>query len=366
MSVVNISGYFSSNEYNKRQIRGSGKIRANEVLEAVLDLYDMGGEMKIDSNDLGDYFDFFVDGKNSGIEKLLKSKFSEVDEVFIMPKVSGNSAKNDFFEFSDEQIKRYSRQIVLSEVGGKGQEKLLDSKVLVVGAGALGSTVLQYLSRAGIGKIGIVDSDEVELSNLQRQIIHDESDVGSRKVFSAKETIEENNSDIDVETFDMRLDKSNAAEIIGKDWDIVVDGADNFGTKFLLNDVCVLRDVPLSHAGILRFTGMVTTVIPGEAPCYRCFTPKSPPSGAIPSCQEAGVLGSVPGVLGSIQATEVFKYLLGEGNLLVGRFLVFNGKKMSFEEVNFGKNDDCPVCSKKFDEEDLKNIDYGESCSVNF
>ncbi|KXB01748.1 adenylyltransferase [candidate division MSBL1 archaeon SCGC-AAA259O05] len=269
------------------------------------------------------------------------------------------------FGFSEDQIVRYSRQIVLPEVGGKGQRKLLDSNALVVGAGALGSPAILYLAGAGVGKIGIVDDDEVDLSNLQRQVIHGSDDVGKPKVDSAKETINRINPELEVKTYEKRLEPENVFEII-RGWDMVIDGSDNFPTKFLVNDSCTLEGTPFSHGGILRFMGMCTTVLPGEGPCYRCFAPEAPPEGAVPSCQEAGVLGSIPGIIGSIQASEAIKYLLGLNGLLTGRMLYLDASEMKFDEFEFKRNPDCPSCGDDPEITDLSKVDYGHVCEVSF
>ena len=212
----------------------------------------------------------------------------------------------------EDQIERYSRQIILPNIGGKGQEKLLNAKVLVIGAGGLGSPASLYLAAAGIGTLGIMDSDAVELNNLQRQILHSTKTVGARKADSAKERIVELNPDVNVININKRLTSENILGII-KDYDIIIDGSDNFPTRFLINDACVLAKKPLSHGGIFRFDGQAMTIIPGKGPCYRCLFPEPPPPGAMPSCQEAGILGAVAGVIGVIQANEALKFVLGIG-----------------------------------------------------
>ncbi|HID60910.1 MAG TPA: HesA/MoeB/ThiF family protein [Hadesarchaea archaeon] len=279
-----------------------------------------------------------------------------------MPAVAGGSG---FLGFTQDQIVRYSRQIILKEVGGKGQRKLLNSRVLVVGAGGLGSPVSLYLAAAGVNKLGIIDGDKVDLSNLQRQILHSTEDIERPKVESAKETLTKLNPDIEVVTYNERLNPENAATVI-KNWDFVVDGSDNFPTKFLVNDACILENVPFSHGGVLRFVGMTTTILPHKGPCYRCLTPEAPPPGMIPTCQEAGVLGAVPGVIGAVQATEALKYLLEAGELLVGRVLFFDAAGMRFEEFELQQNPNCPACGKKPLITGLSKVDYGHVCGVRF
>jgi adenylyltransferase/sulfurtransferase len=264
-------------------------------------------------------------------------------------------------QFSEAQIERYSRHIILPEVGGVGQRKLLNSRVLVIGAGGLGSPACLYLAAAGVGTIGIVDSDVVDLSNLQRQILHATEDVGQPKCLSARDTMESINPDVRVVPHQLRLDSSNALDVIA-DYDVVVDGADNFPTRYLANDACVFAGKPLSHAGILRFEGHVTTIVPGRGPCYRCLYPEPPPPGLVPSCQEAGILGAVAGIMGAIQATEVIKLILGLGDVLVGRLLVFDALQMSFRSFEMLRPADCPVCGERPSITTL--IDYEEFCGL--
>jgi adenylyltransferase/sulfurtransferase len=248
--------------------------------------------------------------------------------------------------FTDDQITRYSRHILLPEVGGKGQKKLSQAKIFVVGAGGLGSPVALYLAAAGIGTIGLIDSDVVDLSNLQRQILHHTPDVGRSKVLSAKEKIYALNPEVTVETYEDRFTASNALELI-KPYDIVIDGVDNFPTKFLINDACYFADKPLVHGGILRFDGRVFSIIPKKSACYRCIFKEPPPAGLVPSCQEAGIIGVVAGVIGTIQATEAIKLILGIGQPLTDRILDFDAQKTSFREIKTKRNPKCPLCGDK-------------------
>ncbi len=244
---------------------------------------------------------------------------------------------------TEKQIERYSRNIILKEVGGEGQEKLLNSKVLIIGAGGLGAPAALYLAAAGVGTIGIVDGDVVDLTNLQRQVIHFTSDIDKPKVQSAKEKIEQINPDVNVVTYNKRLVADNILEVINE-YDFIIDGTDNFPAKFLINDACVIAGKPFSHGGILRFDGQTMTYTPGNA-CYRCVFLEPPPKDAVPSCAQAGVLGSVAGMLGTIQASEVLKYFLGKGELLINRLLIFNAFNMNFRTVKVKRNPKCPVCS---------------------
>jgi molybdopterin/thiamine biosynthesis adenylyltransferase len=246
---------------------------------------------------------------------------------------------------TDSQIERYSRHIILKEVGGKGQQKLLNSRVLIIGAGGLGAPVALYLAAAGIGTIGIADADDVDLSNLQRQVIHFTADVGKPKVESAREKMEAINPDVRVITYKEWISAANIAGIIA-DYDFVIDGTDNFAAKFLINDACVLAGKPYSHGGILQFVGQTITVLPGQSTCYRCIFPEPPPKDAIPTCSQAGVIGVLPGVIGSIQATEAIKFLLGAGQLLTGRILMYDALGMKFRDVEIKRNSSCPVCGE--------------------
>ncbi|MDR1454526.1 MAG: HesA/MoeB/ThiF family protein [Tannerella sp.] len=247
-------------------------------------------------------------------------------------------------DFTAAQIERYSRHILLQEVGVEGQEKIRNGKVLVIGAGGLGSPVLLYLAAAGVGTLGVVDGDVVDLSNLQRQVIHATPDVGRTKVLSAKERINLLNPDVKVNAIHGLFGAGNAFDLI-REYDFVVDGTDNFPGKFLINDACVLAGKPFSHGGILRFDGQTLTYLPGTA-CYRCAFHSPPPPGAIPTCSQAGVLGAIPGILGAIQAAEALKFLTGAGELLTDRLLTFDARTMNFRTVRLKRNPRCPVCGE--------------------
>jgi molybdopterin/thiamine biosynthesis adenylyltransferase len=259
-------------------------------------------------------------------------------------------------ELSDEQIHRYARHIILQEVGGKGQKKLLASKVLLVGAGGLGCPVGFYLAAAGVGTIAVVDDDEVELSNLQRQIAHNKHWLGKPKVDSMKDALESLNSDVTVVGIRERLNKDNILDVF-KDYDVIVDGSDNFPTRYMVNDACVMLDKPLVSGAILRFEGQVSTIVPHKGHCYRCLFEEPPPAGLVPSCQEAGVLGAITGVVGSLQATEVLKLLLGKGEPLTNRLLIYDALGTTFRTVKVPRNPNCPVCSDHPPITEI--IDYG-------
>jgi molybdopterin/thiamine biosynthesis adenylyltransferase len=247
---------------------------------------------------------------------------------------------------TEQQMERYSRHIILEQVGGAGQERLLASKVLIVGAGGLGAPAAVYLAAAGVGTIGIVDGDKVDLSNLQRQIIHHTPDVGKDKVLSAQNKIRAINPDTKVVTYNQRLTAKNVTEII-RGYDFIIDGTDNFPAKFLVNDACYFEKIPFSHAGILQFDGQLITVLPGRTTCYRCIFGAPPPANAVPSCSQAGVLGVLAGVVGSLQATEAIKFLLGVGELLTNTLLTYNALSMEFRKVTLNRNPDCPLCGRK-------------------
>jgi len=244
---------------------------------------------------------------------------------------------------TEEQVLRYSRHIILKEVGGKGQQKLLAGRVLIIGAGGLGAPIALYLAAAGVGTIGIADADVVDITNLQRQVIHFTPDVGKPKVESAAEKMRAINPDVTVKTYQEWVSAANIAQLIA-DYDFIIDGTDNFAAKFLINDACVLGGKPYSHGGILQFVGQTITVLPGQSTCYRCIFPTPPPKDAIPTCSQAGVIGVLPGVIGSIQATEAVKYLLGKGELLTGRLLMYDALAMKFRDVAIKRNPKCPVC----------------------
>lgn len=247
-------------------------------------------------------------------------------------------------EFTDEQLQRYSRHIILPEVGGKGQAKITAAKVIIIGAGGLGCPVGYYLTAAGVGTIALVDNDAVEMSNLQRQIAHSVHTIGMSKVDSAQKSFSALNPDVNIVPLRMRLTKDNILETISG-YDIVVDGSDNFPTRYLVNDACVMARKPLVSGAILRFEGQVTTILPGVGHCYRCLFEEPPPPGLVPSCQEAGVLGVLPGVIGGLQATEVLKLILGKGTPLAGELLIYDALKTIFRKVKVPRNAACPVCS---------------------
>lgn len=264
--------------------------------------------------------------------------------------------------FSEEQIERYSRHILLPEVGGEGQSKLLNSSAFVVGAGGLGSPALLYLAAAGVGRLGVVDADKVEISNLQRQIAHGTSDLGRSKTLSAQEAVSEINPDCKVEVFNERLNAGNVRRML-KGYDVVLDGSDNFPTRFLVADCCWFEKIPLVSAAVLRFEGQLMAVVRAEGnPCYRCFISEPPPPGLIPSCQEAGVLGAVVGVMGTLQAVEALKLLLGIGDIMTSHLTLYDALAGRFTTVKLAADPECLLCGKNPTITEL--VEYDASCDV--
>jgi molybdopterin/thiamine biosynthesis adenylyltransferase len=249
-------------------------------------------------------------------------------------------------ELTPAQLDRYSRHILLPEVGERGQEKLLKGRVLLLGAGGLGAPAALYLAAAGVGTLGLVDADTVDASNLQRQIIHATSRLGQNKVDSAEYAIHDLNPDVKVVKYQERLNSGNVDRIFGAGWDVIVDGCDNFPTRYLVNDASLFHKIPVSHGSIFRFDGQVTTFVPFDGPCYRCLYPEPPPAHLAPSCAEAGVLGILPGVIGVIQATEAIKLILGKGDLLKGRLLTYDSLRMNFRTLKLRRDKNCPACGE--------------------
>ncbi len=264
-------------------------------------------------------------------------------------------------ELSHEEVKRYSRHLIMPEVGMGGHKKLKQGSVLCVGAGGLGSPLAFYLAAAGVGRLGIVDFDVVDFSNLQRQILHTTHDVGRPKLESAREKLEALNQNVKVETHETRLTSENALELFEK-YDVIADGTDNFPTRYLVNDACVISGKPNVYGSIFRFEGQASVFATSEGPCYRCLYPEPPPPGLVPSCAEGGVLGILPGLVGLIQATEVIKLILGKGESLAGRLLLFDALGMKFRELKLRKNPKCPVCGENPSIKEL--IDYEEFCGI--
>ena len=285
------------------------------------------------------------------------------DTVSIIPSIAGGTAVAEQLpQLSHEEILRYSRHLILPDVGVAGQRKLKSARVLLVGAGGLGSPAALYLAAAGVGTIGIVDFDVVDQTNLQRQILHGTSRVGVSKLVSAEERLRDINPNVRVETFETRLTSENVDRILDEGWDVILDGADNFPTRYLVNDACVLLDKPNVYGSIFRFEGQASVFHAKRGPCYRCLYSEPPPPGLVPSCAEGGVLGVLPGIIGSIQAMETIKLILGAGQPLIGRLVLFDALKLQFRELKLEKDPECPVCGAHPTVTEL--IDYQAFCGI--
>ncbi len=334
-------------------------LTVGEALRALVQAYpELEGQIFAADGQVQAFLNVFVNEEEIRSLAGLDTRLKPGDEVALIPAMAGGSAPPGAGELTEEQVLRYSRHILLKEIGGEGQKRLLASKVLVIGAGGLGCPAAIYLAAAGVGTIGIVDFDRVDLSNLQRQILHGVSDVGRLKVDSARESLAEINPDVNVIAHPVALSSENALELIAP-YDVVVNGCDNFPTRYLLNDACVMLGKPLVDGSILRFEGQVTVFRPGQG-CYRCLYPVPPPPGTVPTCAEAGVVGALPGIIGSIQAMEAIKVLLGIGEPLHGRLLYFDALSMEFRKLKVRRDPACPVCGDNPTITEL--IDYKEFC----
>ena len=293
-----------------------------------------------------------------------QTPLGEKATISIIPSVAGGSdaaVATPLPELEQEELARYSRHLILPEVGLEGQRKLKAASVLCVGAGGLGSPVLLYLAAAGIGRIGIVDFDVVDLSNLQRQVLHGTSDIGRKKLESARDSVKAINPHVQVDLHEVALTSQNALELF-KPYDVIIDGTDNFPTRYLVNDACVLLGKPNAYGSIFRFEGQASVFATKGGPCYRCLYPEPPPPGLVPSCAEGGVLGVLPGIIGVIQATEAIKVILGTGEPLIGRFLIYDALKMKFRELKLRRDPECPVCGDNPTVKAL--IDYEQFCGL--
>jgi molybdopterin/thiamine biosynthesis adenylyltransferase/rhodanese-related sulfurtransferase/molybdopterin converting factor small subunit len=314
-----------------------------------------------ESGELRSFVNVYVNDEDIRYREREATAVGEHDEIHIIPSIAGGSALAEEVELSPDEIQRYSRHLLLSEVGVAGQKRLKASSVLLVGAGGLGSPLALYLAAAGVGRIGIVDFDVVDHSNLQRQLLHGTKDVGRPKLDSARDRIHDVNPHVEVVGFETALTSANALDVL-RDFDVVADGTDNFPTRYLVNDACVFLGKPNVYGSIFRFEGQASVFDAGRGPCYRCLYPEPPPPGLVPSCAEGGVLGVLPGIVGSIQAIETIKLLLGEGSPLVGRLLLFDALDMKFREMRLRKNPDCVVCGPNPTVTEL--VDYQQFCGV--
>ncbi|CEK13792.1 molybdopterin-synthase adenylyltransferase MoeB [Chthonomonas calidirosea] len=354
-----------------------GGTTVKEALDQLLERYpDLRKHLYNDKGELRHFVNIYKGADDTRALQGLETPVTDADELSIVPSIAGGvgvetarinpnallpEERVEAVSFSNEEILRYSRHLILPEVGLEGQKRLKAAKVLLIGAGGLGSPLALYLAAAGVGTIGLVDFDAVDLTNLQRQVIHGTNDVGRSKLESAKETILDINPHVEVIGFEERFTSQNALEI-ARDFDIIIDGTDNFPTRYLTNDVCALLGKPNVYGSIFRFEGQASVFWAGHGPCYRCLFPEPPPPGLVPSCAEGGVLGVLPGIVGCIQAIEAIKLILGIGNPLIGRLLTFNALKMQFRELRLRRDPACPLCGENPTIHEL--IDYEEFCGI--
>ena len=339
-----------------------------EVLSSLTTTYsDLKRHLYADDGKLRHFVNVYVNDDDIRYLERDATKLKPGDVISIVPSVAGGApgpaapAAVRSTDLSNAEIQRYSRHLILPEVGMEGQKRIKGGSVLCVGAGGLGSPAALYLAAAGIGRLGIIDFDNVDESNLQRQILHGTPDVGRSKLQSARDRLEAINPEVRVETYETRLTSSNALELF-KDYDVILDGTDNFATRYLVNDACVLLKKPNAYGSIFRFEGQASVFATKDGPCYRCLYPEPPPPGLVPSCAEGGVLGVLPGVIGTIQATEALKLILGAGSTLVGRLLLYDAWSMKFRELKLRRDPNCPICG---DHPSIKGlIDYEEFCGV--
>jgi molybdopterin/thiamine biosynthesis adenylyltransferase/rhodanese-related sulfurtransferase/molybdopterin converting factor small subunit len=337
-----------------------------EVLSALTTSYsDLRKHLYADDGKLRHFVNVYVNDDDIRYLERDATRLKDGDVISIVPSVAGGapvtSPAETKTELTNAEIERYSRHLILPEVGPAGQKKLKAGRVLCIGAGGLGSPAALYLAAAGVGTIGIVDFDAVDSSNLQRQILHGTPDVGRSKLASAKDRLTALNPEVRIETFETRLTSANALDLF-RGYDVVLDGTDNFATRYLVNDACVLLGIPNAYGSIFRFEGQASVFATKDGPCYRCLYPEPPPPGLVPSCAEGGVLGVLPGVIGTIQATESIKLILGAGSTLVGRLLLYDAWAMKFRELKLRRDPACPVCG---DHPTIKQlIDYEEFCGV--
>ena len=342
---------------------------AGEALEKLTEKHaDLKKHLYNDGGNLRNFVNVYVGDEDIRDLDDLDTEVKDGGEVLIVPSIAGGNSSTaeakatDLPELSNDEIARYSRHLILPEVGLEGQRKLKAARVLMIGTGGLGSPLGLYLTAAGIGTIGLVDFDVVDESNLQRQIIHGTKDVGRPKIESAQDRLKDINPNVKIEAYETRLTSENALELF-KDFDVIVDGTDNFPTRYLVNDASVLTGKPNVYGSIFRFEGQASVFWAEKGACYRCLYPEPPPPGLVPSCAEGGVLGVLPGIVGTIQANEVIKVILGAEGILLNRLLLFDAWKMKFRELKLKKNPDCPICGENATIKEL--IDYEEFCGLN-
>jgi molybdopterin/thiamine biosynthesis adenylyltransferase/rhodanese-related sulfurtransferase/molybdopterin converting factor small subunit len=336
----------------------------NEALSALVEAHPaLKKHLYSDEGKLRSFVNVYLNDEDVRYLQSGETSVAPGDVLTIVPSIAGGRpvAAPEAVDLSREEIQRYSRHLIMPEVTMEGQKKLKAGSVLMIGAGGLGSPLGLYLAAAGVGRLGIVDFDVVDVTNLQRQILHGTADVGRPKLESAKRRLNDLNPHTQIRTYETALTSENALEIFA-DYDVIVDGTDNFPTRYLVNDACVLLGKPNVYGSIFRFEGQASVFHAAQGPCYRCLYPEPPPPGLVPSCAEGGVLGILPGIIGVIQATETVKLLLGVGRSLVGRLLLFDALEMTFRELRLRKNPDCPICGPNATIREL--IDYQEFCGV--
>ena len=346
------------------------ELEGNTVAELLANLAERYGSLKKhlfnDEGKLRNFVNVYVNEEDIRYLSREETPVKDSDVVSIVPSIAGGGGgatgtASTSVTFSHDEIQRYSRHLIMPEVGMEGQAKLKQAKVLLIGAGGLGAPLGLYLAAAGVGRIGLVDFDVVDTSNLQRQVTYSTSDVGRPKLEVAKERLSGINPHIQIDTHEARLSSENALELF-QDYDIIADGTDNFPTRYLVNDACVLLGKPNVYGSIFRFEGQASVFYAKEGPCYRCLYPEPPPPGLVPSCAEGGVLGVLPGIVGTLQALGVVKLILGQGNPLIGRLLLFDALKMNFRELRLRKDPDCMLCGEHATITEL--IDYEQFCGI--
>ena len=340
-----------------------------EVLSLLSDEYPETRKVLFEDGQLRTFVSVFVNYQDIRDLQGFDTAVKDGDEIILIPPIAGGSGVESVLgdrkceKLTNEEINRYSRHLLLQEIGVKGQKRLKASKVLIVGAGGLGTPLAQYLAAAGVGTIGIVDFDEVEESNLQRQVIHGTRDIGRPKVASAKDSIRQINPLVKVETYNMRLTAENAEDIISQ-YDVVADASDNFPTRYLVNDTCVMLGKPDVFGAMYQFEGQVSVYYAKHGPCYRCMHPAPPPAGLVPSCAMGGVIGVLPGVIGTLQANEVIKLIVGGGKTLVGKVVAFDAWNLRWRELRISKNENCPICGKNRTVTEIQDFDYEDFCGI--
>lgn len=350
-------------EASKVEVRAAN---VKDALEALFSKHEgLRSQLLDEQGSLRNFVNVFVNETDIRTVQGEKTPIRDDDVIMLVPAIAGGSPRLNVVapggELSQEELVRYSRHLLIPQVGVDGQKKLRSSSALIVGAGGLGTPLAMYLAAAGVGRLGIVDFDNIDLSNLQRQVLYSSDDIGQSKADKAKERIQKINPHVQVDVHKIKLTSSNALALF-KDYDVIVDGTDNFPTRYLVNDACVLSHKPNVYASIFRFEGQVSVFWAEKGPCYRCLYPTPPPPGLVPSCAEGGVLGVLPGIVGSLQANEALKVILGIGEPLIGRLLLFDALDMNVVTLKVQKNPDCPVCGKT--PTVTKLIDYEEFCGI--